>query len=117
MHAVYKKYEVQPSSYLPTLVLLGLIPYLASSFLVPHFASSATAYTTGFVLFYSSVLTSIAVYRVSPWHPLAKYPGPIGAKLSKFWFIWVILRGKQLETVHDLHKKYGPYVRTGTCSL
>lgn len=94
-------------------MLLGLIPYFATTFLVPHFATAFVAYLVGFTVFYTSVLTSIAIYRLSPWHPLAKYPGPIAAKLSKFWLIWVILRGRQLDTIYGMHKKYGPYVRTG----
>ncbi|KAI5119310.1 hypothetical protein M0805_004554 [Coniferiporia weirii] len=113
VHVAYKKYEFQPSSYFPTLLLLGATPFLSSSFLLAHFSSATSAYLSGFSTFYVSLLTSIAIYRVSPWHPLAKYPGPILAKLTKFWIIAVILKGDQLRVIADLHKKHGPYVRTG----
>ncbi|THG95748.1 hypothetical protein EW145_g7904 [Phellinidium pouzarii] len=115
VHLIYKKYEVQPSSYFLTVLLLLATPYISSTFLLNHFASPSSAYLTGFLTFYTSILTSIAFYRLSPWHPLAKYPGPVLAKLSKFWIIAVILKGDQLRVIADLHKKYGPYVRTGVC--
>ncbi|KAH8115860.1 high nitrogen upregulated cytochrome P450 monooxygenase 2 [Phellopilus nigrolimitatus] len=116
-HMIYKKYEFQPSSYLPTLALLVATPTLASSFLRAHFATAASAYIIGFSTFYASLLSSIAVYRLSPWHPLAKYPGPILAKLSKFWIIVVILKGEQHRVIAALHRKHGPYVRLGPNEL
>ncbi|EJD05634.1 high nitrogen upregulated cytochrome P450 monooxygenase 2 [Fomitiporia mediterranea MF3/22] len=116
-HLIYKKYEVQPSSYIPTFLLLIATPFICSSFLPPHFSSTTNAYIAGFGTFYSSLLASIACYRLSPWHPLAKYPGPILAKLSKFWIIYIILKGDQLRVVTELHKKYGPYVRLGPNEL
>lgn len=53
------------------------------------------------------------MYRLSPWHPLAKYPGPRLAKLTKFWAVVVVLRKRQLQTVKELHAKYGQIVRVG----
>ena len=114
---VYKKFEVQPSSYFPTFLLLVATPFLCSSFLPAHFASPATAYLAGFASFYVSLLTSIACYRLSPWHPLAKYPGPTLAKLSKFWIMYKIWKGQQLDVVTGLHEKYGTHVRLGESSV
>ena len=94
-----------------------IVPFLSSSFLLGHFSSANAAYTVGFATYYTSVITSIAIYRLSPWHPLAKYPGPIAAKLSKLWIVYVILKGDQLRVINDLHRKYGPYVRTGQLQL
>jgi hypothetical protein len=73
---------------------------------------------------------SIVAYRISPFHPLAKYPGPFTAKLSKLWMVrlsvlvgvieadkhsqvFVTLTGKQHEHFASLHEKYGDIVRTG----
>ncbi|KAL5536828.1 hypothetical protein ACEPAF_651 [Sanghuangporus sanghuang] len=113
VHLIYMKSEVQPSSYFPTFLLLIATPFLCSSFLIAHFASATTAYLAGFATFYVSLLTSIACYRLSPWHPLAKYPGPVLAKLPKFWILYMIWKGKQLNVVTGLHKKYGTHVRHG----
>ncbi|KAL5476669.1 hypothetical protein ACEPAI_2855 [Sanghuangporus weigelae] len=117
VHLIYKKFEVQPSSYFPTFLLLIATPFLCSSFLIAHFASAMIAYLAGFAAFYGSLLTSIACYRLSPWHPLAKYPGPVLAKLSKFWIMYIIWKGKQLDIVTGLHKKYGTHVRLGPNEL
>ncbi|KAL5514428.1 hypothetical protein ACEPAG_2516 [Sanghuangporus baumii] len=116
-HFIYKKYEVQPSSYSSTFLLLGLTPCLCSSFLIHHFSSLVTAYVLGFSTFYISLLASIACYRLSPWHPLAKYPGPVLAKLTKFWVVYRFYKGDYLPNIIAAHKKYGDVVRMGPNEL
>jgi hypothetical protein len=66
-----------------------------------------------FSLFWSTLATSILVYRVSPWHPLAKYPGPLLCKLTKFYLAYLCLDGKQYLYYDELHRKYGDVVRIG----
>ena len=66
-----------------------------------------------FGLFWSSLITSILVYRASPWHPLAKYPGPLICKLTKYHLAFLSLSGKQYLYYSELHKKYGDVVRIG----
>ncbi|KAL1669552.1 cytochrome P450 [Schizophyllum commune] len=57
--------------------------------------TSATAFN---VVFFSTLLTSITAYRLSPWHPLAHFPGPYGAAISKWWLVWTkALSGDALE--------------------
>lgn len=75
------------------------------------------AYLAGFAAFYAILLSSIALYRLSPWHPLAKYPGPALAKLSKWWIIYKIIRGEQHHAITALHKKHGKIVRVGPNEL
>lgn len=66
------------------------------------------------VLFFSFSLGSLIVcYRLSPFHPLAEYPGPLICKATKLWGAWVALRGDSHWYVKDLHKRYGPIVRIG----
>jgi hypothetical protein len=91
-------------------------------------ASSGVLLT--FLVYFATLGGSIIAYRISPFHPLAKYPGPFVAKLSKLWmvcpsaFILVIeadrhaqvfisSTGKQHEYFASLHEKYGDIVRTG----
>jgi cytochrome P450 len=45
------------------------------------------------------------------FHPLAKYPGPLLAKISPIYSIWGLFRGRWPFDVHQLHLKYGPVVR------
>jgi hypothetical protein len=55
---------------------------------------SAAKLTAGVVgCFLGGLCSSIAVYRLSPWHPLASYPGPALAKLSKWYMAYRIAKG------------------------
>ncbi|KAI5120330.1 hypothetical protein M0805_000390 [Coniferiporia weirii] len=111
-HIVYKRHEVPPSRVLTTFVLLVASPIFSSAFLYRHF-SAGVAFCVGLSVFYVTLLSSIAVYRVSPWHPLAKYPGPLIAKLTQFWLVRATMTGKYHVTLKGLHDKYGPYIRVG----
>ncbi|KAH8118801.1 high nitrogen upregulated cytochrome P450 monooxygenase 2 [Phellopilus nigrolimitatus] len=117
VHLIYKKYEPEPTSFFPTFALLIAIPGVSSTLVSSHFSSGFVAYLSTFALFYASLLSSIITYRVSPWHPLARYPGPILAKISMFWLVRVIQTGKQHVALKSLHDQYGPYVRIGPNEL
>ncbi|CAK5283611.1 unnamed protein product [Mycena citricolor] len=67
--------------------------------------------------YYASLLASLLVYRLSPFHPLAEYPGPIMCKVSKIWLTAVSMRGKQHIYYTELHQKYGDIVRVGPNEL
>lgn len=56
-------------------------------------------------------LVGAAIYNVY-FHPLAKYPGPLWAKISPVYSIWGLFRGRWPFDVHELHLKYGPILRT-----
>ena len=77
-------------------------------------SSTSTASLFSFSIFYLVLLVNIILYRLSPWHPLAKYPGPIVARVSKLWGAIIMAKGKNHENFKRLHDKYGPYVRIGT---
>ena len=63
---------------------------------------------------YLLTLVSITtIYRLSPWHPLYAYPGPILAKLTSLWLLYISLTGKRYLILDDLHARYGPYLRIG----
>ena len=82
---------------------------------LPHVNnSSILASLTVFIIFWSTLITSILAYRVSPWHPLAQYPGPLICKFTKFYLAFLSLHGKQYLYYSQLHKKYGDVVRIGT---
>jgi hypothetical protein len=53
------------------------------------------------------------MYRLSPFHPLAKYPGPVIAKTSKLWAAYVCARGDLHRYYKNLHNRYGDVVRVG----
>ena len=104
---------MQPIDYVPTTFLLVMVPALLGYFFLPFSKSVFSAAVYGFSFFHAALLASILVYRVSPFHPLAKYPGPFLAKFSKLWGIFMTATGKQHKHIIKLHEKYGPFVRVG----
>ncbi|OJT14456.1 Cytochrome P450 67 [Trametes pubescens] len=61
----------------------------------------------------ASLIFATLVYRVSPFHPLAIYPGPFGCRLTKFWMAAVSFTGQQHNYIKSLHDRYGDVVRIG----
>ncbi|KAF8258325.1 cytochrome P450 [Lactarius quietus] len=67
---------------------------------------------------YASALTSFTLtYRLSPIHPLAKYPGPVLAKTSKLWSSYLSATGEMHRHFKSLHDHYGDVVRVGPNEL
>ncbi|KXJ89961.1 isotrichodermin C-15 hydroxylase [Microdochium bolleyi] len=58
----------------------------------------------------------VAVYRVF-FHPLAKYPGPLLAKLTDSYQLYHAWKGDRHLDFWRLHEKYGPVVRFGPNSV
>lgn len=44
-------------------------------------------------------------------HPLAKYPGPLLARISRLWVVSQVLSGKAEKNQRVLHEKYGLIIR------
>ena len=113
VHLVCKTWEpYKPLS--QVLVVLG-VPSLLTTFLAPHFAPAA-AFVLTYTVYYATLCTSIALYRLSPFHPFYRYPGPVLCKLSQIWFAWVASGGKQHLWIQQLHEQYGDVVRIGKSS-
>ncbi|RDX42351.1 cytochrome P450 [Lentinus brumalis] len=76
-----------------------------------HHALSAS------IVLYRTYLLSLcgttALYRLSPWHPLASYPGPWQARVTSLWLTCRSLRGQRYLLLDNLHRRYGPFVRIG----
>ena len=89
-HLYFKRYEPQSPKHVLS-ILFGVPSFL--SLLKAYVAgTSVSALSTSsllgtFVVYFATLIGSIAVYRTSPFHPLAKYPGPFIAKLSKMWMV------------------------------
>jgi len=108
VHLIYNRFEIQPENVPVTFLLLFITPVLASLPLLPHVGSVGTGVAASFAIFHSCLLTTIIIYRISPFHPLAKFPGPRLLKVSKLVGMWVASRGKQQVFLKELHEKYGP---------
>ncbi|KAF2139253.1 uncharacterized protein K452DRAFT_254487 [Aplosporella prunicola CBS 121167] len=55
------------------------------------------------------VLYQIVYYRFL--HPLAKFPGPFWASVTRLWVAYHNLKEDECQVELELHKKYGPVVR------
>ncbi|KZP10113.1 cytochrome P450 [Athelia psychrophila] len=114
-HLVFKRYE--PSAPSTHLGLLVAVPAILTSLFVPHCSNTVFAFGSSFIIYVASLVASIIVYRLGPFHPLAKYPGPIMCKLSKLWMTYICTSGRQHIYYRSLHDKYGDIVRIGPNEL
>jgi len=109
-------HHLEPRGNWPLIALLFVVPALLSipiSYHVPWFAAVLLGFLT-----YGSAVTSFALmYRLSPFHPLAKYPGPTLAKTSKLWVAYLCVKGDQHRYYKSLHDRYGDVVRVGPNEL
>ncbi|KAF9231318.1 cytochrome P450 [Melanogaster broomeanus] len=56
------------------------------------------------------VLAHIIPYLADPFNQ-RRIPGPLLAKFSDLWIGWTASQGHRSDIVHELHKKYGTFVR------
>ncbi|OJA16411.1 hypothetical protein AZE42_05499 [Rhizopogon vesiculosus] len=114
-HFVFNRYE--PDSPLSHVGLLVIVPSILTTLLLPSASTFMRAFGCAYLLYYSTIVLSVVVYRLSPWHPLARYPGPVPCRISKFWMAWVSRDGKQHCYYARLHQTYGDVVRIGPNEL
>ncbi|KAL5514555.1 hypothetical protein ACEPAG_1871 [Sanghuangporus baumii] len=117
VHGVYKRLEVEPANLVATFLLLVGVPAVPCYFLADHIESMLLSVIVAYGLFYVILISSIVLYRISPLHPLAKYPGPLSLKVSKLVGMYYALNGKQYVHFKSLHDRYGPFVRMGPNEL
>ncbi|KAL6248542.1 hypothetical protein RBB50_004797 [Rhinocladiella similis] len=58
----------------------------------------------------------LAIYRVF-FHPLANYPGPLGATLTDWYMVYMSMTAQNTYKRYKLHMKYGKVVRVGANEL
>ncbi|KAL1676328.1 cytochrome P450 [Schizophyllum commune] len=93
----------------------GLLAYLISD--GSNVSAALSAALAINALYFASLSASIIVYRLSPIHPLASYPGPALAKVSKWYMAYYVARGTRHLLLKDLHARYGQWVRIGPNEL
>ncbi|KAI1264068.1 cytochrome P450 family protein [Xylariaceae sp. FL1019] len=74
--------------------------------------------TSGVLFLATLVVGGISAYVIYQCFlsPLASFPGPFAAKISKIWRARFIYTGRSREMV-EVHRKYGPVVRIGPNDL
>ncbi|KAB8270076.1 cytochrome P450 [Aspergillus minisclerotigenes] len=60
----------------------------------------------------AALVSSYIIHQI--WfHPLAQYPGPFLAKLTRFYTVYQAFRSNRHADLYNLHKRYGKIVRYG----
>ncbi|CAK7563498.1 MAG: hypothetical protein SEPTF4163_001367 [Sporothrix epigloea] len=77
-----------------------------------HFAVWVRMFLTGGLFF----IIGLVIYRIF-LHPLAKYPGPLLAKLTDAYMLYHAWKGDRHLELWRLHERYGPIVRFGPNSV
>ena len=68
------------------------------------------------IFYLAGIYTSLLAYRVF-FSPLSRFPGPIGARISNFWFSLQLKNLDAFNIVFKLHEDYGDFVRIGSNDL
>ncbi|EMD34271.1 hypothetical protein CERSUDRAFT_97529 [Gelatoporia subvermispora B] len=110
VHLVFKKYEPRTPSV--HIALLGLPPIMLSVPFQQYFGSFGAILITC-IVFWTTLSLSVVLYRISPFHPLGKYPGPLLHKITRLSFTLISVQGRQHTHIQQLHKRYGDIVRIG----
>ena len=76
---------------------------------------STTAFC--YAVYLGVLCTSVVGYRLSPFHPLSRYPGPFWSRTSMFVHAVRTTTGKQMKYLKELHERYGDVVRIGAPSF
>ncbi|KAJ8462070.1 hypothetical protein ONZ51_g11136 [Trametes cubensis] len=115
VHKVFRDHSWSFSVTIRSLLLL-VPPFLGAA------ASQTMATTPGawllcFGTYWGVFLLSLVAYRVSPFHPLACYPGPFLCRSTGFWMALAGRGGRRYLYVQTLHERYGDIVRIGPNEL
>ncbi|KIK57025.1 hypothetical protein GYMLUDRAFT_46640 [Collybiopsis luxurians FD-317 M1] len=110
-HLYWKRYERDDTKLMS--VATALLPQPAILVALAQKSLGLTPLVTSYAAFFLSLGTSIVLYRISPFHPLAGIPGPFLARVTKLWTFYTTTTGELARAMKKLHDEYGPVVRTG----
>ncbi|KAF8518333.1 cytochrome P450 [Gautieria morchelliformis] len=111
-HLLFNRFEPRSSFFILSL-LLGPPGVIAVFLLCTSSIPSPTAILKTYALHFISLTLSVVAYRLSPYHPLAAFPGPVTCKISRLWALYMVQTGNQHRYYRALHARYGTHVRTG----
>ncbi|ELR08254.1 hypothetical protein GMDG_03055 [Pseudogymnoascus destructans 20631-21] len=80
-----------------------------------HSATAGQLALVAFVFLITSFLSSFVVSYFRPG--LRELPGPVLARFTLLWKVWVHIKGDGHVVYQNIHKRYGPIVRTGPNSV
>ncbi|KAI0828849.1 high nitrogen upregulated cytochrome P450 monooxygenase 2 [Trametes gibbosa] len=107
-HWIFKRFEPQHVTSHAAMIL-G-VPVILSVLLLPHFPV-IKALSVSCLTYWSTLACSVGLYRLSPWHPLSRFPGPVALRMTKLSLTLISRGGRRNVYTHDLHQRYGDIVR------
>lgn len=112
VYFIFHRYEPDSPKALFSILLmvpsgLGLLAHRSTG---SGISSIVTAFSYYFIIIFFAIS-----YRLSPFHPLAKFPGPILNRISKLQSFRMVVRGHLHQYYQELHQQYGDIVRVGEC--
>jgi len=107
-------HHLEPRSKWPLTTLVFVVPLLLSIPISYHVPWPPVAVLLAFLIHGSAVISFAIMYRLSPFHPLAKYPGPTLAKISKLWVAYICTKGNLHRYLKSLHDRYGDVDQTSS---
>jgi hypothetical protein len=108
---IFRHFE--PSSIPSRTTLLIVTPAFLSRPISYTVRSPVAALLFAFAAYWLGLAFFTLAYRLSPFHPLAKYPGPLIARTSKWWAAYLSGTGDQHRCFKRLHGRYGDVIRIG----
>lgn len=69
--------------------------------------------TGGVASFLGTMIVIAVTYRLSPLHPLWRFPGPFLNQITSLKAMHMVSTGHRYTIIKGLHEKYGKFVRTG----
>ncbi|KAH9849213.1 high nitrogen upregulated cytochrome P450 monooxygenase 2 [Lenzites betulinus] len=109
-HWIFKRFEPQHVASHAALILA--VPIILGVLLLPHFPV-IKALLVSILTYWFTLGSSVGLYRVSPWHPLARFPGPLALRLTKLSLASISRGGRRNVYTQQLHQRYGDIVRIG----
>lgn len=107
----------EPKSPYPVLLTAAVVPAVQLLIYKTPASLGLPSVAAVYLAYLASLTLSIILYRISPLHPLAEYPGPLLYKITKLTGMWVSWTGRQHLINKRLHDKYGPFVRVGSSMI
>ncbi|KAL5431697.1 hypothetical protein PMIN06_012223 [Paraphaeosphaeria minitans] len=117
VYFVRGEHHLHVKLYMQILITTLALASLGHAYLNETTVLSAVAEVSGHACFFLHGLYGArSVYRLF-LHPLRKFAGPTGAKLTSFWLSWRVRHLDTFRQLRNLHDQHGPFVRIGPDNL
>ncbi|KZV69241.1 cytochrome P450 [Peniophora sp. CONT] len=111
------RHPIQGDTALLLILIQGILAFVYNYVHEQRFVESACGALLGTAQLLLTLVASTVAYRLSPYHPLARFPGPVINKATSLRIMYVVATGRRHLYIEDLHRKYGKFVRTGPNTL